>query len=42
MPRFYLADDDELIRKKVMKAKTDSGPAELIPLSLIILKIFLG
>jgi tryptophanyl-tRNA synthetase len=24
----YLADDDELIRKKVMKAKTDSGPAE--------------
>ena len=22
----YLADDDELIRKKVMKAKTDSGP----------------
>jgi tryptophanyl-tRNA synthetase len=25
----YLADDDELIRKKVMKAKTDSGPAEM-------------
>lgn len=24
----YLADDDEMIRKKVMKAKTDSGPAE--------------
>ncbi|HEX2607882.1 MAG TPA: tryptophan--tRNA ligase [Flavisolibacter sp.] len=23
----YLADDDEMIRKKVMKAKTDSGPA---------------
>ena len=23
----YLADDDDLIRKKVMKAKTDSGPA---------------
>ncbi len=23
----YLSDDDELIRKKVMKAKTDSGPA---------------
>jgi tryptophanyl-tRNA synthetase len=23
----YLADDDELIRKKVMKAKTDAGPA---------------
>lgn len=22
----YLADDDELIRKKIMKAKTDSGP----------------
>jgi tryptophanyl-tRNA synthetase len=25
----YLADDDELIRKKVMKAKTDSGPLEM-------------
>jgi tryptophanyl-tRNA synthetase len=25
----YLADDDDLIRKKVMKAKTDSGPTEL-------------
>lgn len=24
----YLADDDDLVRKKVMKAKTDSGPAE--------------
>lgn len=24
----YLADSDELIRKKVMKAKTDQGPAE--------------
>ncbi len=24
----YLADDDELIRKKIMKAKTDSGPVE--------------
>jgi tryptophanyl-tRNA synthetase len=24
----YLSDDDELIRKKVMKAKTDSGPAK--------------
>jgi tryptophanyl-tRNA synthetase len=24
----YLADDDDLIRKKVMKAKTDNGPAE--------------
>src|SRR5688572_8859541 len=24
----YLADDDDLIRKKVMKAKTDSGPKE--------------
>jgi tryptophanyl-tRNA synthetase len=23
----YLADDDDLIRKKVMKAKTDAGPA---------------
>jgi tryptophanyl-tRNA synthetase len=26
MVTLYLADDDELIRKKVMKAKTDSGP----------------
>lgn len=25
----YLADDDDMIRKKVMKAKTDSGPTEL-------------
>ena len=24
----YLADDDEMIRKKVMKAKTDAGPTE--------------
>jgi tryptophanyl-tRNA synthetase len=24
----YLADNDEMIRKKVMKAKTDSGPTE--------------
>jgi tryptophanyl-tRNA synthetase len=24
----YLADDDEVIRKKIMKAKTDQGPAE--------------
>src|SRR5258706_3656613 len=24
----YLSDDDDLIRKKVMKAKTDNGPAE--------------
>jgi tryptophanyl-tRNA synthetase len=24
----YLSDDDELIRKKVMKAKTDSGPGK--------------
>jgi len=24
----YLADDDELIRKKVMKARTDAGPTE--------------
>jgi len=24
----YLSDDDELIRKKVMKAKTDNGPTE--------------
>ncbi|MGQ0738190.1 MAG: tryptophan--tRNA ligase [Bacteroidota bacterium] len=25
----YLSDDDDLIRKKVMKAKTDNGPTEL-------------
>jgi len=25
----YLADDDDLIRKKVMRAKTDSGPTEV-------------
>jgi len=29
MATLYLADDDELIRKKVMKAKTDSGPVEM-------------
>ena len=28
MATLYLADDDELITKKVMKAKTDSGPTE--------------
>ena len=28
MNTLYLADDDALIRKKIMKAKTDSGPAE--------------
>lgn len=28
MSTIYLADDDEMIRKKVMKAKTDAGPAE--------------
>ena len=28
MATLYLADSDELIRKKVMKAKTDSGPVE--------------
>ncbi len=28
MATLYLSDDDELIRKKVMKAKTDSGPTE--------------
>jgi tryptophanyl-tRNA synthetase len=27
MATLYLADDDDLIRKKVMKAKTDAGPA---------------
>jgi tryptophanyl-tRNA synthetase len=28
MATLYLADSDEIIRKKVMKAKTDSGPVE--------------
>ena len=28
MAALYLADSDEVIRKKVMKAKTDSGPTE--------------
>ncbi len=28
MATLYLADDDDTIRKKVMKAKTDGGPAE--------------
>ncbi len=28
MATLYLADDDDVIRKKVMKAKTDSGPVE--------------
>lgn len=28
MNTIYLADDDESIRKKIMKAKTDSGPTE--------------
>src|SRR5450432_4250337 len=28
MATLFLADDDEIIRKKVMKAKTDSGPSE--------------
>src|ERR1700712_5176314 len=29
MATLYLADEDELIRKKVMKAKTDNGPTEI-------------
>lgn len=28
MATIYLADEDDMIRKKVMKAKTDQGPAE--------------
>jgi tryptophanyl-tRNA synthetase len=28
MATLYLADDNQLIRKKIMKAKTDSGPTE--------------
>ncbi len=29
MSTLYLADEDEMIRKKVMKAKTDNGPVEM-------------
>jgi tryptophanyl-tRNA synthetase len=29
MNTIYIADDNELIRKKIMKAKTDAGPKEL-------------
>jgi tryptophanyl-tRNA synthetase len=29
MSTLYFADDDDLIRKKVMKAKTDNGPTEM-------------
>jgi tryptophanyl-tRNA synthetase len=29
MSTLYFADDDDTIRKKVMKAKTDSGPTEI-------------
>jgi tryptophanyl-tRNA synthetase len=29
MATLYLEDDDEMIRKKIMKAKTDSGPTEM-------------
>ena len=28
MATLYLADEDDMIRKKVMKTKTDSGPTE--------------
>jgi len=28
----YIADDDDSIRKKIMRAKTDSGPTEKIML----------
>jgi tryptophanyl-tRNA synthetase len=28
MATLYLSDDDDLIRKKIMKAKSDSGPAD--------------
>ncbi len=28
MNTIYLADDDDMLRKKIMKAKTDQGPAE--------------
>ena len=37
----YLSDEDELIRKKVMKAKTDSGPTEPgSEMSLLIQNLF--
>ena len=29
MATIYLADEDDVIRKKVMKAKTDNGPVEM-------------
>lgn len=29
MATLYLSDDDDAIRKKVMKAKTDGGPTEM-------------
>ena len=29
MATLFLADDDEAIRKKIMKAKTDNGPAKM-------------
>ncbi len=29
MSTLYFADDDEMIRKKIMKAKTDNGPTEM-------------
>jgi hypothetical protein len=29
MATIYLADDDDAIRKKVLKAKTDNGPTEM-------------
>ena len=41
----YLSDDDDLIRKKVMKAKTDAGPAEVnaaMPESIQNLFLLLG
>jgi tryptophanyl-tRNA synthetase len=42
MSTLYLADTDELIRKKVMKAKTDSGPtAENTPMPDYIENLFL-
>jgi tryptophanyl-tRNA synthetase len=42
MATLYLADTDEMIRKKVMKAKTDSGPAEAgAPMPETIANLFL-
>jgi tryptophanyl-tRNA synthetase len=41
MATLYLSDDDETIRKKIMKAKSDSGPAEAgAPMSDAVANLF--